>query len=109
MGTVGQFMQVKRPAESTDKISFAGFQTSAQMASAYLQDPVAYIREACRLDPPVTSCTSILGEPVMVSLNGKPRRFEAGTYRQYTISMANRDPSVFDDPELFDPKRKNLT
>merc|ERR1712039_128839 len=79
------------------------------MCQAYLTDPDAYIRETCRLDPPVTSATASLKEPTRVELAGRTFDFPPQLLNQYTLSMANRDPSVFQAPEVFMPDRANLT
>ena len=86
------------------------------MPSLYAENAEAFIKEVCRLDPPVTSATSVLKEPLSFTYPtgvfgvGKPfeRTFKEGTLCQYTISIANRDPKVFKDPTLFNPKRANL-
>eukprot|EP00927_Polykrikos_kofoidii_P059945 TRINITY_DN55035_c0_g1_i1.p1 TRINITY_DN55035_c0_g1~~TRINITY_DN55035_c0_g1_i1.p1 ORF type:complete len:516 (+),score=74.66 TRINITY_DN55035_c0_g1_i1:83-1630(+) len=106
--TVGQFLQLKKPPESASKrIDFSKYQTSQEMIGAYMDDPSAYIKEAARLDPPVTSATRVLSEPTTVKLAGRSFEFPAGSLNQYVISMANRDDSVFPDPDVFDPRRAN--
>jgi cytochrome P450 len=107
--TVGQFLQVKIPAESaSNAIEFGRFKTSAEMVAAYKENSEAYIKEACRLDPPVTSATQVLRQSQEVELAGRQFNFPAGSLNQYVVSMANRDESVFEKPQLFDPDRANL-
>lgn len=58
-----------------------------------------------RLDMPVTSATSVLKEDLdtKTTLGVVPK----GIFEQYALSLANRDPEVFKDPTVFDPKRKD--
>jgi hypothetical protein len=108
--TVGQFLQVQLPGESaSDAIDFGDYDTPEKMIAAYRANPLAYIMESSRLDPPVTSATHVLKEDATVSLAGKEFDMPAGTLSQYVVSMANRDESVFPNPELFDPTRRNLS
>jgi cytochrome P450 len=104
------FLQAKVPKEaSASLINFGQYDTSVKMMSKYMEDPDSYIRETCRLDPPVTSATGVLKEVTQVTLAGQEFTMPAGLLNQYVVSMANRDPSVFQDPDLFNPDRVNLT
>jgi len=108
--TVGSFLQVKVPAEaSANLISFEKYPTSADMINAYKASPINYIKEACRIDPPVTSATQVTKIEKDIELNGKLYNMPEGTLNQYVISMANRDETVFKDPSVFDPTRSNLS
>ncbi len=92
------------------------FPKNADLPSLCAENAEAFIKEVCRLDPPVTSAISVLKEPLSFTYPngtfsvGKPfeRTFEEGALCQYTISIANRDPTVFKDPTLFNPMRANL-
>merc|ERR1712151_958388 len=107
--TVGQFLQVKKPSESAkDQIDFGQFKTSEQMIASYREDSDAYIRETCRLDPPVTSATHRIKEAKSVDLAGRTITFPAGTLNQYVLSMANRDEIMFPEPTVFNPEREHL-
>jgi len=107
--TVGAFLQTKVPAEaSASLISFEKYPTSADMIKAYKDSPITYIKEACRIDPPVTSCTQVTKVAKEIELNGKVYDMPEGTLNQYVISMANRDTSVFPNPSVFDPTRPEL-
>jgi len=107
--TVGAFLQCKIPAEaSAHLISFAKYDTPEKMIAAYKASPIKYIKEACRIDPPVTSCTSVSTADTDVTFVGRPYTMKAGTLHNYVISMANRDTSVFSEPDVFDPTRKEL-
>jgi len=102
--SVGAFMQVKVPFESSD-INFGNYKTSEEMLAAYAADPEAYIKETCRLDPPVTSATSSLQQDEVCDLAGQKLPCPAGTLNQYALSVANRDPGVFQEPNVFNPGR----
>lgn len=105
----GQFVQGKKPSDSAkDYINFNKFPTKEKMVHAYKANPKAYIKEVCRLNPPVTSATSVLREKITVDLGTKKVTLPEGTLRQYCLSLANRDPKVFKSPEIFDPYRDNL-
>eukprot|EP00445_Apocalathium_hangoei_P042956 CAMPEP_0203973834 /NCGR_PEP_ID=MMETSP0359-20131031/99792_1 /ASSEMBLY_ACC=CAM_ASM_000338 /TAXON_ID=268821 /ORGANISM="Scrippsiella Hangoei, Strain SHTV-5" /LENGTH=501 /DNA_ID=CAMNT_0050911999 /DNA_START=94 /DNA_END=1601 /DNA_ORIENTATION=+ len=107
--SLGCFLQMKIPPESAAKhIQWGEYNTSEKMVAKYKEDPEKYIKETCRLDPPVTSATASLKEHTFVTLAGKDFSLPAGLLNQYVLSMANRDPSVFTEPEVFKPDRGNL-
>ncbi|CAE8600705.1 unnamed protein product [Polarella glacialis] len=108
--TAAHFMQLKIPKEFPEKggVDFGSYNSKEKMLDAYRKDPVAYFKESCRIDPPVTSATSLLRENTTVLFNRQQVELSAGTLRQYVISLANRDPGVFQQPELFNPARENL-
>jgi len=104
------FLQAKIPKEASSKaIKWGQYDTSAKMVAKYKENPDNYIRETCRMDPPVTSATGVLKEVTEVTLAGKNIEMPAGVLNQYVVSMANRDPAVFSDPEVFNADRSNLT
>jgi hypothetical protein len=104
------FLQVKKPAESAASlIDFGEYQTSADMVAAYKSSPLNYIKEVCRLDPPVTSATHAIKEDQTIELAGRKFAFPQGTLSQYVVSMANRDEKVFNDSSVFEPTRTNLS
>eukprot|EP00927_Polykrikos_kofoidii_P030595 TRINITY_DN26311_c0_g1_i1.p1 TRINITY_DN26311_c0_g1~~TRINITY_DN26311_c0_g1_i1.p1 ORF type:complete len:518 (+),score=46.44 TRINITY_DN26311_c0_g1_i1:119-1672(+) len=107
--STGAFLNVRCPQEcAPGAIDFGVYQTSADMVTAYKAAPVAYIKETCRLDPPVTSATQVLAESTEESIDGKRLTFPAGNLNSYCLFMANRDPNMFPDPAVFDPTRSNL-
>eukprot|EP00929_Paragymnodinium_shiwhaense_P027820 TRINITY_DN16245_c0_g1_i1.p1 TRINITY_DN16245_c0_g1~~TRINITY_DN16245_c0_g1_i1.p1 ORF type:complete len:300 (-),score=46.20 TRINITY_DN16245_c0_g1_i1:577-1476(-) len=107
--SVAAFLQAKKPSESAkDAIDFSKYQTPEAMVAAFRRDPTSYIKETCRLDPPVTSATQLLKQSATVELAGRQIEVPAGTMNQYVIAMANRDDSVFVQSQVFDPERANL-
>ncbi|CAK9065451.1 unnamed protein product [Durusdinium trenchii] len=107
--TVGAFLQRKIPEEaSAHLINFEKFPTIESMVEAFKNDPLSYIKEACRIDPPVTSATSVSKETRVVTLKGRKYTMPENTFHNYTLSMANRDPTVFANPDVFDPSRTEL-
>ncbi len=81
------------------------------------QDPVAFLHEEARVDPPVTSFTSVLRKDTLVELGPSmgSRIFEKETPFQVILSTANMDPTVFGGPhhskshaKHFDPTRENM-
>jgi cytochrome P450 len=107
--TVGQFLHLKVPAElPRDMIDFGNFHSSEQMITACERNPMAYIKEACRLNPPVTSATHALKEAGTIDLSGRTFSLPRGTLNAYCIGFANRDETVFEQPQLFNPERHNL-
>mmetsp|Transcript_62810 Transcript_62810/g.205017 ORF Transcript_62810/g.205017 Transcript_62810/m.205017 type:complete len:508 (+) Transcript_62810:757-2280(+) len=107
--SVGSFLQVKIPAESAaEHIKWGKFDSRLKMITKYKESPEKYIKETCRLDPPVTSATGVLKEATKVMLAGKEYEMPAGLLNQYVLSMANRDSSMFEDPEVFNPDRLTL-
>lgn len=89
----------------------------------FLEDPKAFMVEQARLDPPVTSVTSVFEEETTVHVGfgevdplgsrvsgGSEITYPKGAPIQLAISTANRDASVFGaTAHLFDPKRANLS
>merc|ERR1712151_778443 len=107
--TVGQFLQLKVPLElPKDMIDFGDFHSSEQMIAAFEKNSMAYIKEACRLNPPVTSASQVLKESVTVDLAGRSFTLPSGTLNSYAIGLANRDETIFERPTLFNPDRHNL-
>lgn len=107
---VGAFLQSKLPSESPGPkfVKFARYDTSEKMVEKYKENPEKYIRETCRMVPPVTSATSALTADTPVFLAGREFALPKGTLQQYAVSMANRDEALFKDPSDFDPDRMNL-
>jgi len=108
--SVSQFIQLKTGEVPQDKVDFAKYPAVADMVAAYKANPENYIKETARLDPPVTSATSVVKQDMLVEMGftGKSLFIAAGFLRQYTLSLANRDPTVFENPSLFDPTRPSL-
>jgi len=108
--STASFLQAKVPAESAaEHINFGQYDTQKKMIQKYLASPEQYIKETCRLDPPVTSATASLKEPVRVTLAGRQFDLPANLLNQYVMSMANRDVTKFSKPEEFMPDRPNLS
>lgn len=105
-----QFVQLKTGEVPKDRVNFSKFPSSSDMLAAYRISPTEFIKEVVRLDPPVTSATSVLKEDMEVEMGntGKRLSMPKGSLRQYTLSLANRDPKVFENPDLFDPSRTSL-
>lgn len=108
--SVGAFLQLKLPDESPGKkfIEWGQFDTSAKMVAKFREAPERFIRETCRLDPPVTSATTTLHEETKVTLAGKEYTLPKGVLKNYALSIANRDEGLFPDPKVFNPDRANL-
>lgn len=107
--SIACFLQNKIPPESAaEHIKWGEYSTSEKMVEKYKENPEKYIRETCRMDPPVTSATSALSELTTIKLKGREYKIPAGTLNQYVLSMANRDKSRFSEPEVFNPDRPNL-
>jgi cytochrome P450 len=107
--TVSQFLLGKLPEESAkDDIDLSLFKTSAEMVNAYKSNTEAYIKEACRLAPPVGSFTHVLQQEQEVLIAGRTFRIPAGFLNRCVTSVANRDETVFEKPEVFDPSRANV-
>eukprot|EP00439_Symbiodinium_sp_Y106_P075660 s1143_g15.t1 len=107
--TVGAFLQRKIPEEaSAHLISFEKYPTTEDMLEAYKASPVKYIKESCRIDPPVTSATRVDPDERELLFKGIPYTMPPETLNQYVISMANRDTKIFENPDVFDPTRKDL-
>jgi len=103
------FLQNQKPPESdAANIDLSRYPTQADMEAIYKRNPNNYIKEAGRIDPPVTSATTSLAEDGAFALAGQERTLDTGTLNQYVISRANRDPQEFDHPSLFNPDRSDL-
>lgn len=61
------------------------------LESLRLEPPVPLLPRVCSIDTQLGGVMLRKGEPLL-----------------YGIAAANRDPDVFEDPERFDPERKNL-
>jgi cytochrome P450 len=79
---------------------------------AYNEDPIAFIKEVARIDPPVTSANSLTTKPMSIDMPkacccGGKVDVPVGTGNQYLISLANRDETQFPNPMEFNPYRAN--
>jgi len=108
--SAGMFLQARYPDESPGKdyIHFGELDTSEKMIAKYKENPARYIKEVCRLDPPVTDATTTLPEDTKITLAGREYNLPKGLLKQYVGACANRDQSVFPNDKLFDPDRTNL-
>mmetsp|Transcript_10007 Transcript_10007/g.31583 ORF Transcript_10007/g.31583 Transcript_10007/m.31583 type:complete len:264 (+) Transcript_10007:344-1135(+) len=118
--STGQFLQGKTGEIGDGLVTFPpGYDGLAMWESGDSSTRHNFIREVCRLDPPVTSATtSFVAEETILLYNGvgcpnacggnKETTFPAGTLNQYTLSMANRDPATFAEPQTFNPSREEL-
>jgi len=92
------------------------FPDAASLVAAYKRDPAAFIKEAVRLDAPVTSATCAFEEETEVPLklscccgDVKPTSIPKDTLHQYVLSMANRDEAKWGPTaNTFDPSRADL-
>ena len=60
-------------------------------------DPLGFMREQARMDPPVVSYTSLATEDTEELILGAKVLVKKGTTREMCISVANRDRTVFGD------------
>jgi cytochrome P450 len=67
---------------------------------------VACTQEAIRLDPSVTSATTVVRDTFLAP--GKIGEVRKGLCEQYVIGIANRDSAVFEEPNVFNPMRDDL-
>ena len=72
-------------------------------------NPLNFVLEAGRLDPPVTSINSILSTETTIEVQGKPRKLPAGTPYMGIIATANIDEDVWGaDATTFDPRKREF-
>lgn len=90
----------------------------AHYVPLFFLDPAAFLHEEARVDPPVTSVTSVFSENIILSIGPASQRIDVslgvGTPYQNVISTANVDPTVFGGAfhskrvaHSFDPSRPN--
>jgi hypothetical protein len=82
----------------------------ANMLPLWRNNSHSFLLEQARINPPVTSYTSMLQNELSVNLSGYDITLPSNTTTmQNLIITANRDPAVFGlNAELFDPTRENL-
>eukprot|EP00325_Prymnesiales_sp_UTEX-LB-985_P005450 CAMPEP_0174704850 /NCGR_PEP_ID=MMETSP1094-20130205/8284_1 /TAXON_ID=156173 /ORGANISM="Chrysochromulina brevifilum, Strain UTEX LB 985" /LENGTH=351 /DNA_ID=CAMNT_0015902941 /DNA_START=542 /DNA_END=1597 /DNA_ORIENTATION=- len=84
------------------------------MVAMFKANPDAFIKEAVRLDAPVTSACCVFKEDATIPFDvsccsgTQEHRVHANQLRQYVLSIANRDPAEFDNPNHFNPARPNI-
>lgn len=113
--SVGAFLQRKFPSQAASElIDFSKFPTQQDMINEFKAHPENYIKETCRLDPPVTSATSAFIADTEITMAGvfsqsAVWKMAKGRLNQYCLSAANQDPAVFHNPNLFEPTRADLS
>merc|ERR1712007_269482 len=84
---------------------------SVTYVEAYNEDPIAFLKEVARLDPPVTSANSLTQKDLTIEmpgcLGGKVD-IPVNSGNQYLISLAVRDEARFQNPKEFNPYRANI-
>lgn len=68
----------------------------------------SYLHELMRLDAAVQQFTTALDKEETMVLEGHKVAFSKGQPVNMVMATANRDRSVFPDPDVFDPDRENL-
>jgi len=84
---------------------------SVSYIDAYNEDPIAFLKEVARLDPPVTSANSLTQEPLTIDMPGcfgGKVDVPENSGNQYLISLAVRDEARFPNPKEFNPYRANI-
>jgi len=84
---------------------------SVSYVEAYNEDPIAFLKEVARLDPPVTSANSLTQQSLtidMPSCFGGKIDIPVNSGNQYLISLAVRDEARFSDAKEFNPYRANI-
>jgi cytochrome P450 len=95
--------------ETTARLITAGMRILAEqpaLADELRSDPggiPAFVEECLRLEGPIKSTFRLALQDTRIGDVDVP----AGTVVMGSIGAANRDPRVFDDPDRFDPKRRN--
>jgi len=93
------------PVPPGSRETFAGLERPA-LAAELRADPSGipnFVEECLRLEGPIKSTFRLALEDTKIGDVDVP----AGTIVMGSIGAANRDPRVFDDPDTFDPKRRN--
>jgi len=116
----GELPEVEKVVRLASIIFAAGQETTARLLMAAMRvlaerpalaaelraDPSGipnFVEECLRLEGPIKSTFRLALEDTKIGDVDVP----AGTIVMGSIGAANRDPRVFDDPDTFDPKRRN--
>jgi cytochrome P450 len=95
--------------ETTARLLAAGMRVLAEqpaLADALRSDPSGipnFVEECLRLEGPIKSTFRLALEDTKIG----DLEIPAGTVVMGSVGAANRDPRLFDDPDRFDPKRRN--
>ena len=95
--------------ETTARLLAAGMRVIAEqpaLADELRSDPSGipnFVEECLRLEGPIKSTFRLALEDTKIGDMEVP----AGTIVMCSVGAANRDATVFDDPDRFDPKRRN--
>ena len=74
----------------------------------FRKNSAAYLHELMRLDGAVQQFTTALESETMIVLEGHKVLFPKGQAVNMVMQTANRDPSAFAEPDVFDPDRENI-
>lgn len=66
------------------------------------------VLEAARVKAPVNNVNVILDKPFELTINGRDYTLEPETVVAASIGLASVDPSKFENPNTFNPKRENI-
>ena len=66
------------------------------------------VLEAARIESPVNNVNVVLHDNMALNINGKEHTFQPGTVVAASIGLSSLDPTQFEKPHKFNPKRENL-
>jgi cytochrome P450 len=95
--------------ETTARLLAAGMRVLAEqpdLADALRADPSGipnFVEECLRLEGPIKSTFRLALEDTKIG----DAEIPAGTILMGSVGAANRDPRIFEDPDRFDPARRN--